>query len=537
MALTDAQWAAEVADVIADLVAGTITAAEAEDRLRAATEDWPTRTLSNADLAARVSRFLARLNGLILTDGPPDIALGELNTFAYDTVNGALYGPKTVSGWGTPVSLVGPPGAAAAISGATITMLAPGADPTVTLGGTSSVRTFAFGVPAAADGDNGITPNVSAAVTMVAPGETALVTRSGPDSAPVFTFQLPRASDGTAGREVEMQGGATHLQWRYVGDADWINLFARADFKGDKGDKGDVFEFDATPANLAARDAYDAEAEGFTVLVMDTGMVYARVGATAGVWSDGFPFGQTQNDILVALSELSATPGLLYQSGAASFEKRTIGVAADADIPDRLSADGRYRRQGVAVPMAEVSGLSDALGDKADAAATLVLLGDKEDKAAKGQANGYAGLGGDGKVPAGQLPAPPTVPVKATGATLRAGTNDTDFATAKALADEAAWVEVTTSGAWAPNFAAGRNFSVILNGVLTFNAPTNMADGQSGAIRFQQDATGSRTIGVNAAIKKVGSYTLSTAANAVDRCGYIVKGTVLELTALEKGIA
>lgn len=130
-----------------------------------------------------------------------------------------------------------------------------------------------------------------------------------------------------------------------------------------------------------------------------------------------------------------------------------------------------------------------------------------------------------------------SVPVKATGAELRAGTNDAKFATAKSLADEAAWVEVTTSGAWAPDFAAGRNFSVILSGALTFNAPTNMADGQSGAIRFQQDATGGRTIGVNAAIKKVGSYTLSTAANAVDRCGYIVKGTVLELTALEKGIA
>lgn len=111
MALTDAQWAEQVAAVVADLVAGTITEAQAAALIAAATEDWPTRTLSNADLAARVSRFLARLNGLILTNGPPEVALGELNTFAYDTVNGALYGPKTAAGWGTPVSLVGPPGA------------------------------------------------------------------------------------------------------------------------------------------------------------------------------------------------------------------------------------------------------------------------------------------------------------------------------------------------------------------------------------------------------------------------------------------
>ena len=111
MALTDAQWAEQVAAVVADLVTETITEAQASALIAAATEDWPTRTLSNADLAARVSRFLARLNGLILTNGAPDVALGELNTFAYDTVNGALYGPKTASGWGTPVSLVGPPGA------------------------------------------------------------------------------------------------------------------------------------------------------------------------------------------------------------------------------------------------------------------------------------------------------------------------------------------------------------------------------------------------------------------------------------------
>ena len=113
MALTDAQWAAEVADIVSRLVDGTITESQAAAEMAAATADWPTRTLSNADLAARVSRFLARLNGLILTDGTPDTSLGELNTFAYDTANGILYGPKTASGWGSGVSLVGPQGLSA----------------------------------------------------------------------------------------------------------------------------------------------------------------------------------------------------------------------------------------------------------------------------------------------------------------------------------------------------------------------------------------------------------------------------------------
>lgn len=294
----------------------------------------------------------------------------------------------------------GPQGLGGTITDVTLTVGAPGSEPAVVLAGTPEAREIGLTVPAAADG---VTPNVSAEVTMIAPGETALVTRSGPDSAPVFTFQLPRAADGSPGREVEMQAGATHMQWRYVGDAGWINLYAKADLQGAKGDKGDAFAFDAKPADLTARAAYDAQPEGFTVLVMDTGMVFARVGATPGVWSDGFPFGQTQNAILEALSELNATPGLLYQSGAAAFEKRAIGVDSDASVPDRLSGDGRWRRQGVAVPLTEVDGLSDALDDKADAAATLVLLGGKEDKTAKGAANGYAGLGADSKVPAAQL--------------------------------------------------------------------------------------------------------------------------------------
>lgn len=403
MPLTDAQWVAAQVEINVRLIAGTITEAQAIAQLTAATEDWPTRTLSNADLALRVSRVLANLGGLIETDGPPSMDVGAPGATAFDRVNFAFYGPKTAESWGEPRSLVGPVGPAGVISGATIAMLAPGAEPTVTLGGTPSDRTVAFGIPAARDGTDGATPNVSAEVTMIAAGQPAVVTRSGPDSAPVFTFQLPRSADGEDGREVELQPGVTHLQWRYVGEPTWINLFARADFQGDPGEKGAAFEFDAKPADLAGRAAYDAEPEGFTVLVMDTGMVFARVGAAPGGWSDGFPFGQTQNAILTALSELSAAPGLLYQEDGSSFSKRAIGAASDTDVLDRQAGDERYRGKGEAVAMGDVSGLGDALDEKASAGAVLIALGDKEDKAAKGQANGYAGLDADGKVPAGQL--------------------------------------------------------------------------------------------------------------------------------------
>lgn len=432
MALTDAQWAEQVAAVVADLVAGTITEAQAAALIAAATEDWPTRTLSNADLAARVSRFLARLNGLILTNGPPEVALGELNTFAYDTVNGALYGPKTAAGWGTPVSLVGPPGAQGS----------PG--------------------PKGDQGDQGA----------VGPkGDTGDVGAQG-----------PKGDTGDTGPQGDTgDTGATGP-------------------KGDKGDRGDAFAVNAQ-GDLAGRAAFDAEAVGFSYLDVDNGNLYFRV-APSG-WSGAIPFGKGDKGD-------DGDPGA---DGASAY---AVAVA-----------NGFVGTQ--AAWLASLVGAKGDDGDQGPPGADGADGADGTDATVTGAAIEAA---------LGFTPADPSsVPVKATGAELRAGTNDAKFATAKSLADEAAWVEVTASGAWAPNFAVGRNFSVILSGALTFNAPTNMADGQSGAIRFQQDATGGRTIGVNAAIKKVGSYTLSTAANAVDRCGYIVKGAVLELTALEKGIA
>lgn len=44
--------------------------------------------------------------------------------------------------------------------------------------------------------------------------------------------------DGEDGREVEFQKGATHIQWRYVGDAGWIDLVALVDLKGADGTNG-----------------------------------------------------------------------------------------------------------------------------------------------------------------------------------------------------------------------------------------------------------------------------------------------------------
>ena len=49
---------------------------------------------------------------------------------------------------------------------------------------------------------------------------------------------LDNVGSGADGREVELQTNSTHIQWRYSGESEWINLVALADLKGDKGEQG-----------------------------------------------------------------------------------------------------------------------------------------------------------------------------------------------------------------------------------------------------------------------------------------------------------
>ncbi len=131
------------------------------------------------------------------------------------------------------------------------------------------------------------------------------------------------------------------------------------------------------------------------------------------------------------------------------------------------------------------------------------------------------------------------LPSKASAAEIRTQTDDAKYVTAKGLSDASAIVTSSNTGSTTLDFAAGNNFQLTLTGNITFNVPSNMANGQQGVIYFIQDATGSRTLTLNASIKKPGgtALTLSTAANSIDRLSYAVRGTTLEVTALEKAFA
>ena len=164
----------------------------------------------------------------------------------------------------------------------------------------------------------------------------------------------------------------------------------------------------------------------------------------------------------------------------------------------------------LAIAIADVSGLATALAAKAD------LVG--------------------GKVPSAQLPDPPTVPVKASGAELRTATNDDKFLTPKSVADAAVLVALTDASTITVDLATGTNFVVTLGGNRTLGAPSSAKPGMSGTILIKQDATGSRTLAYNTAWKPFGSTpALSTAANAVDLLTWIVENSGKVRFTLAKG--
>lgn len=188
-----------------------------------------------------------------------------------------------------------------------------------------------------------------------------------------------------------------------------------------------------------------------------------------------------------------------------------VGVASDGDLLRRSDGDARYRAAGN-VPQSEVTGLTGALAEKAD----LV----------------------DGKVPASQLPAPPTVPSKTTGAKVRAGTNDDEFVTPKSITDAAAYV--TTP--WAASLALDLSIPaqiVVLGWHTTLTAPTNVKPGVSARVLLKQPETGGPfTVSYNAAYLFFGpTPAASTAANAVDMLVLDPETTAKVSAVLQKGRA
>jgi len=118
----------------------------------------------------------------------------------------------------------------------------------------------------------------------------------------------------------------------------------------------------------------------------------------------------------------------------------------------------------------------------------------------------------------------------AIGVTVQGFDADTaklDVAQTFTAAQRGAITALTDGTTITPDFAAGNNFSVTLEGNRTLANPTNLTAGQSGCIYITQDATGSRTLAYGTDWNFAGGNvpTLSTAASAVDVLVYAVRSS------------
>ena len=94
------------------------------------------------------------------------------------------------------LSMVAAAGTAPAFT-ATATGLAAGASPTITVGGTNTNPTLAFGIPAGtkgATGATGATPAISVSSTALPSNSSPTVSQNGTTAAPVLTFGIPAGS-------------------------------------------------------------------------------------------------------------------------------------------------------------------------------------------------------------------------------------------------------------------------------------------------------------------------------------------------------
>lgn len=105
----------------------------------------------------------------------------------------------------------------------------------VTNGSTAAVTVTSVG-DRGPQGDPG--PSATLSIGTVSTGSTAAATITGVSPNQTLNLVLPRGEAGANGSQVEIQAGATHIQWRYVGGSSWTNLVALSAITGPQGIQG-----------------------------------------------------------------------------------------------------------------------------------------------------------------------------------------------------------------------------------------------------------------------------------------------------------
>jgi hypothetical protein len=91
-------------------------------------------------------------------------------------------------------------------------------------------------------------------------------------------------------------------------------------------------------------------------------------------------------------------------------------------------------------------------------------------------------------------------------------------------------VDLPYAATLATDASQGGHFRAVLTGNTTIGLPTNLTDGQKILWQIAQDATGGRTVGLNASFNLGGLTTSwSTAANKIDYLGAIYRAATGKL--------
>ena len=158
---------------------------------------------------------------------------------------------------------------------------------------------------------------------------------------------LPTSSGTvTDGKEIELQKSTTHIQWRYVGDTNWINLVALSDLKGAKGEKGAT---GATPnlkigtvTTLESGSNATANITGNTPnLTLNLGIPKGADGSDgAGGAADSIDWSNVQNKptIPTKTSELTNDSDFITASTADSRYRKTSNLLTMNDLGSDVKA-------------------------------------------------------------------------------------------------------------------------------------------------------------------------------------------------------
>lgn len=259
--------------------------------------------------------------GFLSGSGAPSGGTGADGDFYIRTSPYTIYGPKSGGAWPAGVGLVGPAGGAGSAGAA-------GADGRTILSGSAA--------PGAGIGANGDF-YLNTATSMLYGPKAAGAWPAGVSLKGAAGADGLAGADGDDGRQVELQKGATHVQWRYAGDTTWNNLIAVADLVGSAGPAG----AGGSPGGTGA-----AGADGRTILSGS-----AAPGAGIGANGDFF---------------VNTAASVLYGPKAGGTWPAGVSLVGPAGAAGGAGAAGSSVRNGTGSPGSGVGANGDFYIDTAD---------------------------------------------------------------------------------------------------------------------------------------------------------------------------